>query len=261
MDSKEIVEKTAQGHAVELARQRLRSAILRGKFAPGSLFTQAELTASLDVGRTPLREAIRVLQEEGLLVSQPNRTVRVAGFSREDLEGLYTLRIVHEAVAVRITVPTLTVDDVGELRALVTKMDFFAETQDYARYSEPHRKFHALLVSGQGDRATALSAQLFDHCERYRHAYATSGTRSYEMSAREHHAILEAAIARDPARCAHALVGHYARTVAGVVAHLEPNAALPKVEFACAVALGEPDTKAAKALWKELLGEMRTAST
>ncbi len=252
MDDKHRSEKTAQGHAVEQAHRRLRSAILQGNFAPGALFTQAELTTKLDVGRTPLREAIRVLQEEGLLVSQPNRTVRVAGFSREDLEGLYALRIVHESVAIRLTIPKLTVDDMGELRALVSKMDHFAESQDYPRYSEPHRKFHALLVSGQGARGVAFSAQLFDHCERYRHAYATSGTRSYQMSAHEHHEILDAAISRDATRCAHALIGHYARTVAGVIAHLDPGAPLQQVEFACAVALSEPDAKASARLWSVL---------
>ena len=111
------------GHKVEFARQRLRGAILSGEFAPGALITHRELADVLDIGRTPLREAIRVVQEEGLLVSAPNRSVRVAGFSREDLEGLYALRIINEAAIVRNTIPAP-----GHLR-LASQMAFDTDSR------------------------------------------------------------------------------------------------------------------------------------
>ena len=245
-------EKTNQGRAMKLARQRLRAAILRGEFAPGSVLTQAELSSFLNIGRTPLREAIRVVQEEGLIVSQPNRTVRVAGMSLADIDGLYALRIVHEAAAVRLTVPNLLADDIGELRELVAKMDYFAESQNYEHYSAPHHRFHALLISKQGAREAAFYQQLFDHSERYRYAYASSDASSFQLSGKEHHALLEAATNLDGVRCAQVLVNHYARTAATVAEQIDPAARLPRVEFACAVALGRPDLKGAAVLWQRV---------
>ena len=253
-------EGAVHGHKVEFARQRLRGGILSGEFAPGALMTHRELADALSVGRTPLREAIRVVQEEGLLVSQPNRTVRVAGFSPEDLESLYALRIINEAAIVRNTIPALTPDDIGELRAVIAKMDHFASEEDFDRYSVPHRAFHALLIAGQGDRAAALASQLFDHSERYRRAYVLSGPRPYDLPGQEHHAILKAAAERDGAGCARELTAHYARTAAGVIEQLDPGAELPRVKFACAIALSPPDLDAGTALWEDARDKQRTPS-
>lgn len=246
------------GYKVEFARQRLTAAILSGEFAPGASMTQTELADLLEVGRTPLREAIRLLQEEGLLTSEPNRTVRVAGLSPEDLEELYALRIIQESAIVRSTIPALTPDDIGELRALVAKMDHFAHEKDVDRYAVPHRAFHALLIAGQGTRTLTLASQLFDHSGRYIRAYAVSDPETYALPDQEHHAILEAAIARDGTRCAHELVAHYARTAAGVIEQLDPGAELRRVELACAIALGEPDLEAGAALWRNMRAKHRT---
>jgi DNA-binding GntR family transcriptional regulator len=245
---------------VEFARQRLRGAILSGQFAPGALMKQTELADALEVGRTPLREAIRVVQEEGLLVSEPNRTVRVAGFSAEDLEGLYALRIVHEAAMVRITIPDLSPEDVGELRALMVKMEHFAGEEDFDRYSVPHRAFHTLLVAGHGARALALSSVFFDHSARYVRAYAVSGPGRYDLADQEHRAILEGAVDRDASRCAREIVAHYVRTAAGVIEQLDPEAELPRLQVATAIALGEPNGKASAALWKHAREQHRRLS-
>src|SRR5579872_1925723 len=95
------------GQHVALVHDRLRDAILRGEIAPGEATSQAALTKQFGVTRTPLREALRLLESEGLVLSQPNRRVRIADFSIDDLESLYAMRVALEAVAVSLTVPTL----------------------------------------------------------------------------------------------------------------------------------------------------------
>src|SRR5438034_4316596 len=97
----------AQELSTEVVHDRLRRAILRGEFDPRVPISQVQLAARLGVSRTPLREALRMLQREGLIDSEPNRRVRVAELSVVDLEQLYAARIVIEALATRIAVPTL----------------------------------------------------------------------------------------------------------------------------------------------------------
>src|SRR5579872_470104 len=125
------------GQHVALVHDRLRDAILRGEIAPGAATSQAALTKQLGVTRTPLREALRLLEREGLVLSQPNRRVRVADFSIEDLESLYAMRVSLEAVAARLTVPTLRSEDFAELEGLMAQMDHYIRAGDQVRMDTP----------------------------------------------------------------------------------------------------------------------------
>ena len=153
-----------------MAYARLRNAILRGEIAPGAAPSQVALAAELGVSRTPLREALRLLEREGLILSEPNHRARVAEFSIADLEELYLTRIALEAVAARITVPKLRPEDFGELEGCMAQMDHYARRNDWQRAEAPHMAFHTRLVHGAGDRVTAQIIQLAEHAARYRFA-------------------------------------------------------------------------------------------
>jgi DNA-binding GntR family transcriptional regulator len=175
------------------------------------------------VSRTPLREALRMLQHEGLVLSEPNRRIRIADFSIADLEQLYAMRIALEVVAIRATVPVLAPEDLAELEGLMAQMDHYLRARDLERFVAPHAAFHARLVSGGGPRITALVAQLFDHGERYRRSYAALDPAGWSVRREEHRAILDAAAAGEPELAATRLVGHYMHTVNSVISDLDPN--------------------------------------
>lgn len=118
------------GLAVVNVHDSLRRAILDGDIAAGSATTQAALAERFEAGRTPLREALRMLQREGLVESEPGRRVRIASLSAEDAEELYTMRIALEAVAARITVPVLSADDLAEMEGLMARMDHYMKSND-----------------------------------------------------------------------------------------------------------------------------------
>jgi DNA-binding GntR family transcriptional regulator len=96
------------GASTQHAYDELRRKILQGELAPGATFSQVQLSTQLGVSRTPLREAVRLLQMEGLLRTDPRRRVRVSPLSTEDFEDLYAIRIALESLAVRLTVPQLS---------------------------------------------------------------------------------------------------------------------------------------------------------
>lgn len=214
---------TRDGQQVPMLYARLRSAILRGEIAPGASTSQVALANQLGVSRTPLREALRMLEREGLVLSEPNRRARIAEFSTHDVQDLYVARVSMEAVAVRISVPTLTPDDFADIEGLLAQMDYFAARDDWQRAEAPHREFHSRLIAGAGGRVTAQLTQLAEHAMRYRFAYGQAEPDNWPTRRAEHRAIVDAAAANDPALTAERLVAHYARTALVVIAACAPD--------------------------------------
>jgi DNA-binding GntR family transcriptional regulator len=214
---------TRDGQNVAVVHDRLRDAILRGEIPPGQPTSQVMLARQLGVSRTPLREALRLLQREGLILSEPNRRIRVADFSISDAEELYAMRIALEVVAIRLTVPTLTSEDMAELEGLMAQMDHYMRQGDQQRMDVPHSAFHARLVSAAGRRVTTTMSQLFDHAQRYRLAYGAMAPDGYEGRRAEHRAIIDAAAAGDAEGASVHLAHHYTQTAMLVIGQLDPE--------------------------------------
>jgi DNA-binding GntR family transcriptional regulator len=201
--------------------ERLREAILYGELEAGMAIPQQALSERFDAGRTPLREALRMLQREGLVVAPPNRAVRVAALSPDAFEELYVRRLALEAIAIRITVPMLSTDDLAELEAAMTRMDHYHEYGDPIALRVPHRAFHEGLVAGAGPDVTQEICTLADHSERYRLSFGAYG--SFEDRRAEHRRVLYAAKTGDPELAANRLGEHYAHTAALVFTALAPG--------------------------------------
>jgi DNA-binding GntR family transcriptional regulator len=226
------VIRVRDGGSVAAIHDQLRSAILRGDIPPGEVRSQVQLASRLGVGRTPLREALRLLQHEGLVLAESNRRVRIAEFSIPDVEELYFIRICLESVAIRATVPLLSPEDFAELEGLMAQMDHYAMSKDFERLDVPHRVFHSLLVSGLAGRASQIMAEARDQAARYRRAYTQAIPEMWETQRAEHRGILDAAERSDPQGAAAILVGHFARTARGVIKQLDPDHVPVRLETA-----------------------------
>ena len=117
----------AARRSVDVVHGALREAILEGGLEQGTILSQVQLAERYGVSRTPLREALRLLQGEGLIDALPNRRVQVASFSVDDLEQIYAMRITLESLAVRLSVAQFDADDLRGLNARLAEMDAFAE--------------------------------------------------------------------------------------------------------------------------------------
>jgi DNA-binding GntR family transcriptional regulator len=211
----------SRDNTAEIHRQ-LRQAILRGELTAGSELSQVKLADDFGVSRGPVREALRLLEREGLVEAELNRRVRVAPFSPADLEELYALRIVTEAFAIRATVPHLTGDELAMLHTHLDEMNALAGT-DVGRWETVHRRFHHTLVSYSGARIVRLIAQLYDHAERYRLVYHAQGPRAWSQGDAEHREIVAACDERDSPEAAAALARHLARTASSVLMQVAPD--------------------------------------
>jgi DNA-binding GntR family transcriptional regulator len=187
----------------------LRRLILDGEIAPGAELSQLELSRRLSVSRTPLREALRLLEREGLVVNEGrHQLVRTSGLSMPDLDDLYAMRVICEALAMTVTVSTFTKRDLDELsRELKATRNGSAPEQ-----AQAHRRFHARLRTGGGPRLREHLDRLFEHAERYRLAYSEPDAAEARVKYREHAEILEACRAGDATLARDLLVDHIAGT-------------------------------------------------
>jgi DNA-binding GntR family transcriptional regulator len=199
---------------------RLRDSILRGAFDPQLPISQVQLSQRLGVSRTPLREALRMLQREGLIESEPNRRVRVPVMSIGELEQLYAMRVVLEALGLRLSFRSLTEEDFRMIEVHRLSMERLSGG-DLDAWEGAHRAYHERFTSYAGPRITQLLRQLSDHTFRYRRAYL-SEPRAWTAAADEHRAILEACRAGDLSEATQQLTRHLARTALSLIASLDP---------------------------------------
>lgn len=206
------------------AYERLRAAIFRGELAPGEVYSQAQLEELLDLGRTPLREAVRRVQSEDLLEAQENRRLRVAGLDPADLGELYAMRIMLESLGVRLTVAGLDAEGLDRIRASFEAHVRACEERDLETARQHHREFHFGLFGGCGPRLLGELRDLWDHAQRYRRLYL--GGRADEigllhLARRDHEAILAAAEDADATLCAELSARHMAHVALTLFAHLD----------------------------------------
>ena len=234
-----------------LVHARLRQLILDGTLPAGTALSQLQLSEALGVSRTPLREAMRMLQEEGLIDAEPNQRPRITGFDSSDLESVYSTRILLESFAVALTIPTLTAEDIRQAEEALGEMRNATQHKDFAGWRHAHRQFHRVLVQGAGDQTTQLIELQAEKAERYLRFYQLRDTHSWwsRDTAAEHRDLL-ATIKRDQKGSGRdsvaAVARHLARTALWVIAEAEPERdPLPirlALQMALSTATSDPQT-------------------
>jgi DNA-binding GntR family transcriptional regulator len=228
------------GDQVLEAVQLLYEAVIRGTLAPGTVATQVHLAELLGVGRTPLREALRIGHGDGLL-EFGGRRITISELSALDVEELYVMRITLESLGVRATLPTLRSADFGELEALMARMAHFLAEGEFDQVEESNKRFHAILVSATQPRTRRLLTQLDRHAERYRRALYAASPGGHLVAQDEHRAILDAAKCGDVQATIRLLVGHYSRTAHSVIALLDTGYDAPRLEMAIKISTTDLD--------------------
>ncbi len=129
----------------------LRDQIVRRTIAPGTHLVEDTLAAEYDVSRGPVRDALRLLEAQGLVEAR-RRGFHVIGLTRRDIDDLYGLREALEVVAATRAIDHATEDDLAVGRAIVADMIASADRSDAAGFAEADLRFHALLYRMSGNR-------------------------------------------------------------------------------------------------------------
>ncbi len=144
------LSKVSSGAMRHHVRESLRRAILTGLLKPGDRLVEAVLAKQLGVSQTPVREAIRELENAGLVVTYPHRATFVRKYTRRELAEMYSLRAYLERLAVRLAMPLLTSEDFCQLQRLIDLMVERADSGDIAGMIETDVEFHAHIIRRSG---------------------------------------------------------------------------------------------------------------
>jgi DNA-binding GntR family transcriptional regulator len=202
----------------------LRACIIDGRLPPGTKLSQATLADQLGVSRTPLREVLRMLQEEGLVSSEPNQRMRVTGLDATELDSTYASRILLATLALSLTIDDFDDADRREARRLLTIMRRTARRKDLETWLEVHRDYHGLLETGAPEPLRRQLDSLSDRSVRYiRIQQGTEPAGWADVGDAEHPAILDAVVERDVGAATAALARHLAGTALRVLASSAPD--------------------------------------
>lgn len=208
-------EKTDKG-LPQIIRDQLREEILSGAIAPGVQLRQDALAERFRTSRLPVREALRQLESEGLVIYQRNRGAVVAGMDVHQLCELMDIRIALECHAAKIAVPNMVQRDFAYLQEL---LDLYAASESVAEWAEYNRRFHlALCAPANNAKLRALIEEFCLNTDRYLHEMMSLAT-GKEAPQADHYEILDACRARDATRVASLLERHIMETKNNLLAN------------------------------------------
>ncbi len=186
----------------------LRAGILDNSYPPGSALPEEALAEKLKVSRVPIREALRRLSAEGLVVIKPRQGARVTKLTSKQFLDAYQVREALEVLAVRLAVPKLTSDDLDQLDAFHQEMQAAAHTRDAQEFFDVNTQFHTYLVSkADNDDLRSIYERLIDRMRRYR-TPSLDLRGGVDMSINEHAAILVALREGNIDEAAHLMAKH-----------------------------------------------------
>ena len=147
----------------------LRAGILENTYPPGTPLPEEAMAAKLSVSRVPVREALRRLAAEGLVVIKPRQGATVTDLTAKQFLDAYQVREALEVLAVRLAVPRLTPEDLDQLDALQQAMQTAADADDSNEFFAANAEFHGFLVdkADNGDLKSTYES-LMDRMRRYR---------------------------------------------------------------------------------------------
>jgi DNA-binding GntR family transcriptional regulator len=202
----------------------LRECILDGTLTPGTKLSQVTLAEQLGISRTPLREVLRMLQEEGLVENEPNQRTRVAGLDPQELDDVYASRILMETLALSMTIGEFGAAGRKDAKRLLVAMRRAAKAEDFEAWFAAHADYHRLITGGAGEALQRQLRALADRTIRYIRIYQLSDPNSWQAAGDVEHAqILEALIADDEPGALTGMAHHLERTALRVLTDCAPK--------------------------------------
>ncbi len=192
--------------------QFLRDAIAEGHYVNGDCLVEQKIAEELGVSRTPVREALKQLELEDLVVSQPNRGVVVKSFTNEDFFDVFTIRHLLEGQAAFWAAQRITPSQLNKLKEIVELMEFYTQKNDVTHLVRLDGKFHECVYEASNSRTLKhILTSLHHNIHRARASSLTAPTRPANSLA-EHQKIYDALVRHDATAAKAFMEQHIANT-------------------------------------------------
>lgn len=199
----------------------LREAILTGELQPGERLMEIALANRLGVSRTPVREAIRKLELEGLVIMMPRRGAQVAQITEKDLNETLEVRLGLEEMAVRFACERMTDNQMEEIRQAAEDFESMIDKGDLTALAQADERFHTLIYQATAnDCLCNITNNLREQVYRYRIEYLKNRTVRQHL-ANEHKNICQALEARDVEQARAALCAHIENQQSSIIQSLK----------------------------------------
>ncbi len=194
----------------------LREAILRGDLKPGERLMELQLAAKLGVSRTPIREAIRMLEQEGLAVTIPRKGAEVAKMTEKDMEDVLQVREALDELAASVACEQISEEQLAVLRRTMHEFEESTKTRDLKRIAEADVRFHDIIYQATGNpRLVSMLSNLGEQMYRYRVEYLKE-EKNYPVLIREHALIVEGLTVKDKKKVTDTMHTHVKNQAAAV---------------------------------------------
>lgn len=175
----------------------LREAILKGELKPGERLMELQLAAKLGVSRTPIREAIRMLEQEGLAVTIPRKGAEVAKMTAKDMEDVLQIRESLDELAATLACEKITEEQLTELAERMQEFEDATKTDNVKKIAEADVSFHDVIYNATNNpKLVNMLNNLREQIYRYRVEYLKDES-SYPLLLEEHRAIVEGLMSKD----------------------------------------------------------------
>lgn len=186
----------------------LREAILKGELKPGERLMELQLAAKLGVSRTPIREAIRMLEQEGLAVTIPRKGAEVAKMTEKDMEDVLQVREALDELAATIACELITREELEELKRTMLEFEESTKTGDVKRIVEADVRFHDIIYKATDNpKLVSMLNNLREQMYRYRLEYIKD-EKNHPILIKEHSEIVEGLTKKDKALVTAAMHDH-----------------------------------------------------
>lgn len=199
----------------------LRQEILTGKLKPGERLMEIQLANKLGVSRTPIREAIRKLELDGLVIMIPRRGAEVAQITLKDLKDVMEVRCALDVLAIELACDRMGREELNSLYQACENFRDAVKTKDTRKLAEADVAFHDAIVLSTGNtRLIQLVSNLSEQMYRYRFEYLKDAT-SHEMLQQEHMEMYQNILKKDKAAAASVVRKHINNQEEAIIKQLQ----------------------------------------
>ena len=202
----------------------LRQAILRGELTPGERLMEIQLANKLGVSRTPVREAIRKLELEGLVLMIPRKGAEVADISEKSLKDVLEVREALEELAARLACDKITKEGINRLKEAAQDFRSALKSNDITQMAEADVRFHDVICNAtENQKLGQLLNNLREQMYRYRIEYLKK-KECYPQLIEEHQAVIDSIAAKDKQKATEITgrhINNQVDTVVGTLRHKE----------------------------------------